>query len=104
MKRAVWVLAFLGILAAAGNTALANDYGGWHRGGGHYGHYRPYHRGYYGRPGVAVYPPNLVTPRPVYESWAYPWGYAPYQRGYYDPYQHGVVRFYGNGFGFVVRF
>jgi len=40
----------------------------------------------------------------VYQPWAYPWGYAPYQRGWYDPYQHGVLRFYGNGFGFVVRY
>jgi hypothetical protein len=98
------VLAFLGILAAAGGTALADDHGGWHRGGARYGYCPPYNRGPYYRPAVAVYAPNLVTPYPVYRSWAYPWGYTPYQRGYYDPYQHGVVRFCGSGFGFVVRF
>jgi len=104
MKRAVWVLAFLGVLAVAGSTALANDHGGRHRGGARFGYYGHYYPAYYGRPGVPVYLPNLVAPRPVYQPWAYRWGYSPYQWGYYDPYQHGVVRFYGNGFGFVVRY
>jgi hypothetical protein len=104
MRRALLILAVLGILGLAASQAQANYYhhGGYHGGYHHGAYYGRYYGGYYGP--VVVRPPVWVGPRaivPVPPTAVYGPAYA---CPYYAPYPRYGFYYQGRGLSLGIGF